>query len=132
MLISKDFFEVLSINDAPLKKDMNTGTGNFTARIKLNPMHDIYKGHFQNKPILPGVCMLQMVVDTVSLIQNKALQLQVAKSLKFIKPVDPNIIPQLDLQLMVNRSDDHSLVKGKVYWEDDIYFKVNATLAPES
>lgn len=27
--------------------------------IILNPLHPIFKGHFPDNPILPGVCMMQ-------------------------------------------------------------------------
>ena len=34
-----------------------------SAQIKLNPKHEIFKGHFPGKPIMPGVCMIQIIKE---------------------------------------------------------------------
>ena len=36
-------------------------------RIKLNPKHEIFKGHFPGQPVTPGVVLIQM---TTELTQN--------------------------------------------------------------
>ena len=43
-------------------KEFNFTDNQLKAIIELNPAHDVFKGHFPNNPVTPGVCMLQ--VDT--------------------------------------------------------------------
>ncbi|MBS1934927.1 MAG: hydroxymyristoyl-ACP dehydratase, partial [Bacteroidetes bacterium] len=35
------------------------------AVLELNPAHDIFKGHFPETPVVPGVCMLQMLKEVM-------------------------------------------------------------------
>ena len=33
----------------------------WVVQVMLNPQHAIYNGHFPQQPVVPGVCMLQMI-----------------------------------------------------------------------
>ena len=35
------------------------------ASIELNPVHPIFEGHFPQTPVVPGVCMMQMVKEVL-------------------------------------------------------------------
>ena len=35
----------------------------FTAIVELNPEHKIYKGHFPEIPVAPGVTLIQMLQE---------------------------------------------------------------------
>ena len=39
--------------------------GIITSSITLNLNHPIYKGHFPQQPVVPGVCMMQMMAELV-------------------------------------------------------------------
>ena len=43
--------------------DLQTEGNIVKTDIELNAAHTIFKGHFPDQPILPGVCMLQMVKE---------------------------------------------------------------------
>ena len=53
MLIN-DFFNIQD------KQETETG---MVYNIQLNPNHEIYKGHFPEQPIAPGVCLAQVVKE---------------------------------------------------------------------
>ena len=39
----------------------------WTIQIKLNPGHPVYQGHFPEHPVVPGVCLLQLIKECVFL-----------------------------------------------------------------
>ena len=51
-MLKNDFFTFTALQ---LEGDM------VTTNIELNAAHSIFKGHFPGQPIVPGVCMMQMV-----------------------------------------------------------------------
>jgi 3-hydroxyacyl-[acyl-carrier-protein] dehydratase len=56
-------------------------------KVRLNPNHEIFAGHFPNNPVLPGVCVLQIV--------KEILQRSVISKIGYIRyyhPINPNII----------------------------------------
>ena len=60
-----------------------------TATLRLNTAHPIFKGHFPDRPVLPGACQLQMIRELLSHITTKTYRLQKATAIKFITPIDP-------------------------------------------
>lgn len=61
--------------------------------VLLNPNHFIYAAHFPGNPITPGVCLVQMVVELLSLGLKQELELLSMNDVKFLKPVSPLAIP---------------------------------------
>ena len=62
-----DFFEISDINNAE--------NGSIEALIKINKDHAIFNGHFPEFPIVPGVCMIQMVKEIVCSLQKSSMML---------------------------------------------------------
>jgi 3-hydroxyacyl-[acyl-carrier-protein] dehydratase len=60
-----------------------------TATVRLNAEHPIFKGHFPDRPVLPGACQLQMIRELLSHITTKTYRLEKAAAVKFITPIDP-------------------------------------------
>jgi len=85
---------------------------NIQARIELDPSHEIFKGHFPEMPILPGVCMIQIIKEIVSKALPLKLTLVYGDNLKFtalIKPteqkfinVEFNIVSLIEEKLVFN------------------------------
>ena len=61
----------------------------YSAVIALRPESEIYKGHFPCHPITPGVCLVQIAIDTISEIEKKPQTLTDAKDIKFLSVVSP-------------------------------------------
>lgn len=61
----------------------------YTCVIRLNPEHDVYKGHFPDMPVIPGVCMLRIVKECVSAVLGVPVRYQTINSCKFLSVVNP-------------------------------------------
>ena len=92
MKLLNDFFTIIQNSDKesqvpPLLSD------DFTTQVKLNSDHFIYKAHFPNNPITPGVCLLQMAQEILEQRIGRQLRLKTAGNIKFRKPVEPTACP---------------------------------------
>ena len=57
--------------------------------LELNAAHKIFEGHFPQHPIVPGVCMMQMVKEIVENVIGKETNLSIAHNIKFLTIIDP-------------------------------------------
>lgn len=57
--------------------------------VILNPDHLIYKAHFPGQPVTPGVCILQMLQELLSVQYDKQLFIKNIKNAKFISMMSP-------------------------------------------
>ncbi|MCH2044218.1 MAG: hypothetical protein MK212_08735 [Saprospiraceae bacterium] len=70
-----------------------------TARIKLDPNHPIFEGHFPQQPVLPGVCTTQIGINILNKLLSTHFQLKDGKQFKFLEVVDPNQSEYLDFEI---------------------------------
>ncbi len=90
-MLLNDFFKITDIQNAE----------KYIVSIEMNPKHDIYNGHFPGNPITPGVCLTQMVKETVEHITNKNLQMLRGDNLKFTAILNPEINPYVTMTLNI-------------------------------
>ena len=76
-----------------------------TVAVKIDPDHEIFKGHFPSQPILPGVCLMEMVREVLSHIKQHPVLLTQAQNIKFLKVVDPREDASLKIELEVEEKD---------------------------
>ncbi len=71
-----------------------------------NIAHPVFKGHFPDSPVLPGVCMIQLVREELSDFLKKDFSLFRARSIKFVNVINPVKEPKLMLELKINTTED--------------------------
>jgi 3-hydroxyacyl-[acyl-carrier-protein] dehydratase len=81
MKLINSFFEINSFNE------LETG---FSYTISFNPEHLIYKAHFPERPITPGVCILQVASELLEQKMNRPLFLSLASNVKYLAVLSPN------------------------------------------
>ena len=94
--------------------------------IKLNAKHIIYQAHFPEKPITPGVCILQIIQELAEIKCHQKLQLEQVNNLKFVNPISPGDHQKLDVILNISENLN---VKGyiksdKIFTKFSILFKI--------
>ncbi len=90
------------------------------AIVELDVTHNIFKGHFPQQPVLPGVCMMQMVREIFETFFGKKLQLVKADDIRYTAMVDLTKNAHLIFQLQFNRSDEFITTKSKILQTDDV------------
>lgn len=79
------------------------------ATVLLNKDHAIFSGHFPENPIVPGVCLMTMVKETLERALQQPLQLKEAKSVKFLGVVNPQKNAELHINCSYSLLEDGSL-----------------------
>jgi 3-hydroxyacyl-[acyl-carrier-protein] dehydratase len=81
-------------------EDLQHDESGITAGIRLNKDDDVFRGHFPDHPLLPGVCTLQIIKEVLSEVLAKELMLEKAPNIKYLAFIDPfdNDRVQLDVR----------------------------------
>ena len=101
---------------------IKTEKGTISAQVTFHVNHPIFKGHFPDMPIVPGVCQTQMLGEIFGEALCKTMRLRNAASIKFLSPVDPNKNPTLDLTISYTIMEDHSYSVSAQYVAHEIVF----------
>ncbi|MDO6429980.1 3-hydroxyacyl-ACP dehydratase [Flavitalea sp. BT771] len=79
--------------------EMTSEASSLKASLQLHEDHQIYQGHFPGQPVVPGVCLMEMVKELTALAMKKTLELQKADNIKFLQPIDPHDTPILQAEI---------------------------------
>jgi 3-hydroxyacyl-[acyl-carrier-protein] dehydratase len=69
-----------------------------SAHIRLLPDSPIYEAHFKGMPVTPGACIIQMACELVGASVGKVLDVEEASDIRFVHPVLPTEITELEFQ----------------------------------
>jgi len=86
----------------------------FVCEIGLHAGHSIFAGHFPGNPVLPGVCMVQIIKELVAEIFGSSVMLRSAQNIKFLKPVNPLLDSQLKIVLTFRNTEEQMFVNAQV------------------
>ncbi len=119
-MLIKDFYKIKKIDQV----DTNT----IHVNIHLNKDHDVFNGHFPDNPITPGVCMIQTIKEIIQTQVNSLLFLNYISNVKFTALINPNINPDLILELSLIQENNTIRVKNITKFTDGtIALKCNGT-----
>lgn len=104
----------------------NKNEEGITAHIKLNPKHEIFKGHFPGKPIMPGVCMIQIIKELTERSLGKDLFLSIASNVKFMAIINPETDPTLIINIDLMELDDLVKIKSVTSFGGTVALKLSA------
>lgn len=117
-----------------LKDDLYTITaftktdGQIHSAIRLNPQHRIFEGHFPGQPVLPGVCMVQIIKELVETATEKTWTMRQSDYLKFLSPIIPSDHQTIEATISIEQSaHDQLSVTGTLQCGERVCFKSNAT-----
>jgi 3-hydroxyacyl-[acyl-carrier-protein] dehydratase len=118
-MLLKDFYKIISLE--------NTADSKYKAVILINEKHDIFKGHFPGNPIMPGVCMMQIIKELTEKITKSSLFMHSVSNVKFMALINPFNTPELLLELDVTTTEDNLVkVKNVSYFGETIALKLSS------
>jgi 3-hydroxyacyl-[acyl-carrier-protein] dehydratase len=100
------------------------------ASLRLEKEHAIFKGHFPNLPIVPGVCMMQLVKEVLENLEGKRMQIEEAPNLKFLSILNPNENGLVESLISIDErlGDNWVKINATINAGSVIFFKMKATL----
>ena len=94
-----------------------------TANVTFSEDNFFFKGHFPGNPVMPGVCMIQIIKEITEKIVNKTLFMQSASNIKFMAIINPFVTPELELQLEIIETEGVFKVKNVSKFEETVALK---------
>lgn len=100
------------------------------ASLRLDRDHSIFKGHFPALPVVPGVCMMQMIKEIMESLEGKKMLIDDAPNIKFLSVLNPNENNSVDSTISIEERLGENLVKinATINAGAIIFFKMKATL----
>lgn len=117
-MVLKDFYKVLS--------EEKTSDSKYVFTILVNEKHEVFNGHFPGNPIMPGVCMIQIIKELTEKITQENLMIQTLANVKFMALINPEVNPELRLELDITTTEDNLVkVKNTTYFNDTVALKLS-------
>ena len=99
------------------------------AVLEINPAHEIFNGHFPGTPVVPGVCMMQMVKEVLENVIGKETKLVRADHMKFLTVINPNENKMIQLNAKYIKAEDKKIsVVASLINNATTYFKFKGLL----
>lgn len=108
-MLLEDFYKIKHIDTA----DQIT----WHVQVELTPDHTLYQGHFPRHPIVPGVCLLQIIKECVETIRETSLLYAQIASCKFLSSINPTVSQNLEFVLTITDTKNeqvHLQAEGRV------------------
>ena len=124
MTLLNDFFHILSA-------DIQETEWNF--KVELSPDHAIFKAHFPDIPVVPGVCQLGMVRELLSSRLGQPLLLSHIQNIKFMNIISPKDDAAFFLRLSKFAfSDGVFRLNAVIDNENAVFSKMSVSFVPKT
>lgn len=95
-----------------------------SATVEFNEGHDIFKGHFPQNPIVPGVCQIQMLDEVLNSVLGTTWQLKNIAQAKFLSFINPTVNKTVSLELKIEKEETGQLLLSASYFSpQQVFFK---------
>ena len=112
-------------------KEFNFTDNQLKAIIELNPEHNVFKGHFPNNPVTPGVCMLQILKELTEQATNTNLFIKECSNVKFMALINPEMNAVLAITIDINQVEENFKIKASASFDETVALKVSALLTQQ-
>ena len=94
-------------------------------QLELNAEHEVYKGHFAEMPVAPGVCLTQMFKEVLMHLTGKKLMLVEGDNIRFKSLLDPNVNSEVTFRVNYSEeSDGFFKAKGLLFHNKTKFFTI--------
>ena len=104
--------------------DINVEGNAIKARLNLDVKHKIFEGHFPGHPVVPGVCMMQIVKEMLEIQLDRETRLEKASMMKFLNMINPQVNSAINIEVKQLAADDGKInVDAQLFVEGMVFFK---------
>jgi 3-hydroxyacyl-[acyl-carrier-protein] dehydratase len=97
--------------------------------MRIQSEHGIFSGHFPGQPVLPGVCMMEMVAEVVGAHLNNSYRISGGPLIKFLRMIDPRMTPLIHLEIKYHISSESITTSGRIFSGPEVFMKFQLNLA---
>ena len=100
------------------------------AELVINANHKIFEGHFPGHPVVPGVCMMQMVKEIIEKVIGEKTNLVRAGEMKFLAIINPKENNMIRATLKYNIEENGNMAVSATFFKESlIHFKFKGLFA---
>lgn len=102
------------------------------SNLQFRPDHEIFQGHFPGNPIVPGVCMVQIIIEMVTRALNLSVRLTRCENLKFLRFINPDLSENVEARIHISSgADRHIAVSATFHTGIDLCLRFKGKFLPE-
>jgi 3-hydroxyacyl-[acyl-carrier-protein] dehydratase len=76
-------------------QQMAGGDSEISCKLVFNGDHAIFAGHFPGNPVVPGVCMMEIVKELIQEQVGQKLIMRTTGNVKFLQIIKPDVQPTI-------------------------------------
>jgi 3-hydroxyacyl-[acyl-carrier-protein] dehydratase len=109
--------------------DTKSDANDYSFEICIDEEHPVFKGHFPSQPVMPGVYVIDMTEKCTSSAFGKNLKMSNIESVKFLRPIIPNMHKRFILSLLLKDIDETSYkISAHITIDNQIHVKLKGEL----
>lgn len=98
-------------------------------QIRLNPESVIFKAHFPGEPIMPGACIVQMVLELFMTWTKRDVEIAKVNNLKFLSVISPDEVLDLDVVIEIKKEEEGQVsIKADITKDGSDFTKMSLLL----
>jgi 3-hydroxyacyl-[acyl-carrier-protein] dehydratase len=120
-MLVNDFFSISKLEEEGFE---------IRADLVINANHKIFEGHFPGHPVVPGVCMMQMVKEIIERVVAEKTNLVRAGEMKFLAIINPKENNMIRATLKYNIEENGNMAVSAILFKESlIHFKFKGLFA---
>ncbi|MDF2449147.1 MAG: 3-hydroxyacyl-ACP dehydratase [Bacteroidota bacterium] len=113
-----DFYEVIASQNEENR---------ITASIRLNASHNVFNGHFEQMPVVPGVYQTQIIKELLQQLLDVNLTLTHGDNIKFTSMIIPTQHPELSIEIAYKETESGYTAEARLFREELTFTKFKGT-----
>ena len=114
------------MNKLYIEKSFQINENEIIAQVCVDKNHSIFDGHFPEQPVLPGVCMMQLVKDLVEKAMSKKITMLEVIYCKFLNMLDPSKNNIVDIFISIKENESLLHVTAQLKSSEMVLLKMDA------
>jgi 3-hydroxyacyl-[acyl-carrier-protein] dehydratase len=115
------------LNDFYTITQLETAGNTISAGISINAQHPVFKGHFEQMPVVPGVFQTQVIKEILQEQLGSNLRLSKGDNIKFMGMIVPGEHRHIRLELSYKKDENKYTTEAKLFSENTTFTKFKGT-----
>jgi len=113
------------MNDLYTCRSFKQGDHEFSCQVVFNSGHDVFQEHFPGKPIVPDICMMEIVKELLETQLGKSLWLRDAGNVKLLQITTADVQPMVKISW--KEGDNGYNASASFNWNHAPLFKLSGS-----
>lgn len=114
-----------------IKTTESTGEHKFLATVTLNETHPVFKGHFEQMPVVPGVFQTQLIKELLQQEIKTSLVLSKGDNIKFMSMIVPGQNTEISIEIGYRIDENNYITEARIFAENTTFTKFKGTFSTQ-